>query len=53
MIEDNIYAARDPESQGERYLQHVDRMTVEQLHSKSAIASELAHRDIETCTPRP
>ena len=47
MIADSIYAARDPESQGEHYLRHVDRMTVEQFHSKSAIASELAHRDIE------
>jgi len=43
----NIYSGRDPEAQGDHYLRHIDRMTVEELHSKSAIAAELAHRDIE------
>lgn len=43
----NIYADRDHEAQGEHYLRHIDRMTTEGLHSKSAIAGELAHRDAE------
>ena len=43
----NIYAKRNYEAQGEHYLRHIDRMTVENLHSKSDIAGELAHRDIE------
>ncbi len=41
----NLYARRDPEALGEFYLRHVDRMTVERLHEKSAIAAELAWRD--------
>ena len=41
----NIYAKRDHEALGQHYLHHIDRMTVEGLHSKSAIAGELAHRD--------
>ena len=41
----NIYAERDHESLGEHYMRHIDRMTVEDLNSKSAIAGELAYRD--------
>ena len=41
------YAKRDPESQGIHYINHVSAMTTEGLHAKSAIAAELAHRDIE------
>ena len=41
------YAKRDPESQGIHYENHVSAMTTEGLHAKSAIAAELAHRDIE------
>src|SRR4051812_41124552 len=41
-----IYAQRDPEAQGEFYMRHLDHMTRENLYSKAAIASELAHRDI-------
>ena len=41
------YAKRDPESQGIHYINHVAAMTGEGLHAKSAIAAELAHRDIE------
>lgn len=40
------YAERDHVAQGEHYLRHVDAMTTEGLHRKSAIAAELAHRDI-------
>ncbi len=39
------YANRDAEELGEHYLRHVAAMTAEKLHSKSAIAAELAHRD--------
>lgn len=42
---ENLYAKRDHEGLGEHYTRHIDRMTVEQLHSKSAIAGELAWRD--------
>ena len=41
------YAKRDPEAQGTHYENHVYAMTTEGLHAKSAIAAELAHRDIE------
>ena len=41
------YAKRDPEAQGAHYINHVSAMTSEGLHSKSAIAAELAHRDME------
>lgn len=41
------YAERDIIEQGDYYTKHVDAMTGESLHSKSAIAAELAHRDIE------
>jgi hypothetical protein len=43
----NLYAERDIMVQGEEYIKHIDRMTLEGLHSKSDIAAELAHRDIE------
>jgi hypothetical protein len=41
------YAERDPESQGDYYMRHLSAMTGERLHDKSAIAGELAHRDIQ------
>lgn len=41
------YAERDIVKQGAYYTKHVSAMTGEALHSKSAIAAELAHRDIE------
>ena len=41
-----VYKERDIVAQGEVYLAHVEQMTVQGLHSKSAIAAELAHRDI-------
>ena len=42
-----LYKERDPIEQGLEYEKHVMQMTAEGLHSKSAIAMELAHRDIE------
>lgn len=44
---DCIYAVRNPDDQGEHFMRHMDHMTREGLRSKAAIASELAHRDIE------
>jgi hypothetical protein len=41
------YAERDIMGQGQTYLDHINAMTVEDLHSKSDIAAELAHRDLE------
>ncbi len=41
-----LYAERDPESQGEYYMRHLNAMTAEELHHKGDIASELAHRDM-------
>lgn len=41
------YAERDIFKQGDYYTKHVSAMTGEALYSKSAIAAELAHRDIE------
>ena len=41
------YAERDIIAQGKHYTIHLSAMTGEALHSKSAIAAELAHRDIE------
>ncbi len=46
------YADRDHEAQGEHYVRHVSAMTAEGLHAKSAIAAELAHRDIEIAALR-
>ena len=43
----NLYAERDIIEQGKHYSQHTSAMTGEGLHSKSDIAAELAHRDIE------
>lgn len=40
------YAERDLMALGEYYTRHVDAMTAEELHSKSDIAAELAHRDM-------
>lgn len=42
-----LYDERDHEAQGDFYLRHIAAMTYEGLHAKSAIAAELAHRDIE------
>jgi hypothetical protein len=41
------YASRDAIGQGDHYLRHLLAMTAEGLHSKSDIAAELAHRDIQ------
>ena len=41
------YAERDIIEQGDYYSRHTSAMTVEGLHSKSDIAAELAHRDIQ------
>lgn len=41
------YQERDHMAQGEFYTRHVDAMTGEGLHAKSAIAAELAHRDMQ------
>lgn len=46
-VKPSLYAERDHEAQGEHYLRHIYAMTLEGLHSKSAIAGELAARDIE------
>lgn len=40
-----LYARRDHRALGDHYIRHVDHMTSEGLHSKSAIAAELAWRD--------
>lgn len=42
-----LYAERDIIEQMQYYVNHVEAMTAEGLHSKSDIAAELAHRDIE------
>ena len=47
MSEEKLYAKRNIIAQGEEYVKHVSAMTGEGLHSKSDIAAELAHRDIE------
>ncbi len=44
---DKLYAERDVAEQGQYYFDHIMAMTGEDLHSKSDIAAELAHRDIE------
>lgn len=44
------YAERDIEAQGDQYYKHVSAMTGENLHSKSDVAAELAHRDIRIQT---
>jgi ATP-dependent protease HslVU (ClpYQ) peptidase subunit len=41
------YAKRDHMALGDLYVRHVSAMTGEGLHSKSAIAAELAWRDAE------
>ena len=46
---EKLYAKRDAmalDEAGNYYINHVMAMGSEQLHSKSAIASELAHRDM-------
>ena len=42
-----LYTERDIIEQGDYYSRHTSAMTSEDLHSKSDIAAELAHRDIE------
>ena len=39
------YADRDPATLEPHYSEHVNAMTAEKLHEKSAIAAELAYRD--------
>lgn len=46
------YADRDPEELEPYYTQHVVAMTKEGLHSKSAIAAELAYRDAKISNRR-
>lgn len=46
MADTNQYADRDHRAQGDYYLRHVSAMTGDGLHAKSAIAGELAHRDM-------
>jgi len=40
-----LYGERDAMALGEYYVRHVSAMTSEGLHSKAAIAAELAYRD--------
>jgi len=47
MTDKKLYAERDIELQGEYYFNHIMAMTGEDLYSKSDIAAELAHRDIQ------
>jgi hypothetical protein len=42
---EKLYGNRDSRALGRFYTQHVEAMTRESLHEKSAIAAELAHRD--------
>jgi len=41
------YAERDYRGLDDHYIKHVSAMTEEGLHSKAAIAAELAHRDCQ------
>lgn len=41
------YGQRDTLEQGNYFMRHMLAMTGESLHAKSAIAAELAHRDME------
>ncbi len=50
--DEKFYADRDVIKQGQVYVNHVLHMTSEALHSKSDIAAELAHRDIELAALR-
>jgi len=47
VVDGKQYAKRDHIAQGEHFIRHLSAMTGEGLHAKSAIAAELAHRDIE------
>lgn len=40
-----VYPEQDDESLGEHYIRHICAMTSESLHSKAAIARQLAARD--------
>lgn len=42
-----LYANRDAMALGQHYLNHVSAMTTEGLHAKSAVAAELAWRDMK------
>jgi hypothetical protein len=42
-----LYAERDIIKQGNFYTQHVSALTMEELYSKSDIAAELGHRDMQ------
>ena len=46
MSDTKLYAQRDHVAQGEHFIRHLSAMTGAGLHAKSAIAAELAHRDI-------
>lgn len=46
-MSETSYKQRDLESLGKHYGKHVQAMMVEGLHSKSAIAAELAYRDVK------
>ena len=45
-MKEKLYKDRDIEAQQDIYFNHISAMTTEELYSKSAIAAELAHRDI-------
>lgn len=47
MKSNKLYANRDIRKQGKHYTDHLLALTAEDLHEKSDIAAELAHRDIE------
>lgn len=44
---DKFYQERDEFALGQTYCNHIQAMTTEELHSKSAIAAELAYRDVQ------
>jgi len=50
MNDKKLYAERDVEDSDalyDSYMKHISAMTTEDLHSKSAIAAELAYRDVQ------
>lgn len=49
-MDDKLYAERDIDVLGGYYINHASAMTTEKLHSKSAIAAELAYRDMQIAT---
>jgi hypothetical protein len=44
-MSESVYPEQDHEDLGEHYMRHVEAMTAEGLHEKSAIAGQLAWRD--------